>query len=75
VPEVVEDGRSGRLVPREDPAALANAIAAVLDAPDADAMGARGRARVETGFTLHAMVRGLERLYTRELQAHAEVPA
>jgi glycosyltransferase involved in cell wall biosynthesis len=75
VPEVVEDGRSGRLVPREDPAALASAVAAVLDAPDAAAMGARGRARVESAFTLHAMVRGLERVYASELHAHAEVTA
>ena len=75
VPEVVEDGRSGRLVTREDPAALASAVAAVLDAPDAAAMGAHGRARVESAFTLHAMVRGLERVYASELHAHAGVTA
>ena len=75
VPEVVEDGRSGRLVPPDDPAALAGAIAAVLDAPDAVAMGARGRARVESAFTLDSMVRGIERVYATALHAHAEVRA
>ena len=72
VPEVVEDGRSGRLVPAEDAGALAGAVAAVLDAPDRAAMGARGRARVETAFTLDAMVRGLERVYATELHARGE---
>lgn len=67
VPEVVEEGRSGRLVPRDDPAALAAAIAGVLDAPDALAMGARGRARVETAFTLHGMVRAIEGVYLAAL--------
>ena len=75
VPEVVEDGLSGRLVPPEDPAALASAVAAVLDAPDAVAMGARGRARVQTAFTLDAMVRGIERVYATALHARAEVTA
>jgi len=75
VPEVVDDGRSGRLVAPEDPTALANAVAAVLDAPDALAMGAAGRARVEAAFTLDAMVRGVERVYARELHARAEVTA
>lgn len=75
VPEVVEEGRTGRLVPPEDPAALATAVAGVLDAPDATAMGARGRARVETAFTLDAMVRGLERVYAAELHARGEVRA
>lgn len=69
VPEVVEEGRSGRLVPREDPAALATAIADVLEAPDAAAMGARGRARVEAAFTLDGMVRALEGVYLAALDA------
>jgi glycosyltransferase involved in cell wall biosynthesis len=69
VPEVVEEGWSGRLVPREDPAALATAIADVLEAPAAAAMGARGRARVEAAFTLDGMVRALEGVYLAALDA------
>jgi glycosyltransferase involved in cell wall biosynthesis len=69
VAEVVEDGRSGRLVAPEDPAALAAAIAAVVAAPDARAMGTRGRARVEATFTLDGMVRAVERVYLEAWQA------
>jgi glycosyltransferase involved in cell wall biosynthesis len=75
VPEVVEDGRSGRLVAREDPAALASAVAAVVDSPEAVAMGARGRARVEACFTLDAMVRAVEGVYGAVLQEHGLVSA
>ena len=75
VPEVVEEGRSGRLVPRDDPAALASAVASVLDAPDAAAMGARGRARVEAAFTLDGMVRAVEGVYTAVLHEHRVVTA
>jgi glycosyltransferase involved in cell wall biosynthesis len=75
VPEVVEDGRSGRLVAREDPAALASAVAAVVDSPEAAAMGACGRARVEACFTLDAMVRAVERVYAAVLQEHGMVSA
>lgn len=75
VPEVVEDGRTGRLVPRDDPAALASAVAGVLDAPDARVMGARGRTRVETSFTLDGMVRAVERLYVAALHEHGMVSA
>jgi glycosyltransferase involved in cell wall biosynthesis len=75
VPEVLEEGRSGRLVPRDDPAALASAIATVLDAPDAAAMGARGRARVETSFTLDGMVRAVERVYEQVLHERRLVTA
>jgi glycosyltransferase involved in cell wall biosynthesis len=46
VPEVVEDGRQGILVPPADPAALAKAIVALLEDPArAASMGAAGRAR------------------------------
>jgi glycosyltransferase involved in cell wall biosynthesis len=75
VPEVVEDGRSGRLVPRDDPAALASALASVLDAPDAPAMGARGRTRVETAFRLDGMVRAMERVYAAALHERGVVTA
>ncbi|NDU99475.1 glycosyltransferase family 4 protein [Pseudoroseicyclus tamaricis] len=64
VAELVEDGVSGRLVPPGDPAALAEAILAVL-AGDGAAMGRAGRAAVTAGFTsageaetLAALLRG-----------------
>lgn len=47
LPEVVEDGVTGIVVPREDPSALADAIAALAAAPERRArFGAAGRTRV-----------------------------
>ena len=44
LPEVVADGETGLLVPKEDPAALAEKIEFLLDNPGvAQAMGQRGR--------------------------------
>jgi D-inositol-3-phosphate glycosyltransferase len=55
--DIVEDGVSGRLVPPERPDALAGALEAILAAPDRGrAMGAAGRDRVRTHFTLDRMV-------------------
>ena len=51
IPEVVEDGRTGWLVPPEEPASLAAALAAALDDPAAAARrGAAGRRRLEERF-------------------------
>jgi glycosyltransferase involved in cell wall biosynthesis len=41
VPEVIEDGMSGRLVPPNDPRALASALSGLLNAPQQAAMMAR----------------------------------
>lgn len=52
IPEAVEDGRTGLLVPAGDPAAAARALARVLGEPRlAAALGARSRARVVTSFS------------------------
>jgi phosphatidylinositol alpha-1,6-mannosyltransferase len=52
VPEVVEDGETGVLVPPRDPAALAGALAAMLaDPARARALGVAGRLHAES-FTL-----------------------
>jgi hypothetical protein len=47
----------------------------VVDAPDAAAMGARGRARVEASSTLDAMIRAVERVYSVALQERHVVTA
>jgi colanic acid/amylovoran biosynthesis glycosyltransferase len=63
IPELVEDGRTGLIVPERDPRALAGAIRRVL----ADPSGAAGlaeaaRRRVERDFDLSANVAELRRL-------------
>jgi glycosyltransferase involved in cell wall biosynthesis len=51
--EIVEDGRTGLLVPAHDPTALARAMVRLLtDRTLADSMGRAARQRFETRFTL-----------------------
>lgn len=64
VPEVVVDGRTGLLVPPEDPGALATAIEMLLqDLPKRQEWSRAGRIWVEEEFSLGRMVQKLERLY------------
>jgi glycosyltransferase involved in cell wall biosynthesis len=57
IPEAVEDGVTGRVVPVRDPAALADALAeALADPARARAMGGAGRRRFEERFTADLMV-------------------
>jgi len=63
-PELIEDGESGLLVPRHDPAALAAAIERLLDDPALAArLGAAARRRVQTRFAPEASVERLLALY------------
>jgi glycosyltransferase involved in cell wall biosynthesis len=63
IPELVEDGRTGVLVPQRDPQALAEAIRWVLAEPSlADGLARAGRARVERKFDLRANVARLRNL-------------
>jgi glycosyltransferase involved in cell wall biosynthesis len=65
VPELISDGRAeagatGRLVPPEDPPALAQALAELIRDPDRRSrLGAAGERRVRSHFTLSA---GIDRL-------------
>jgi len=64
IPEAVEDGVTGLLVPPRDPEALAEAIITLLqDRERAVAMGQAGRARVEGYFSVERMVQQTEALY------------
>lgn len=57
VPEIIEDGRTGLLVPPRDVAALASAIRRVLRDADAAAhMSRAGQARVTAEFTVERML-------------------
>jgi glycosyltransferase involved in cell wall biosynthesis len=64
IPDVIDDGRSGLLVPAGDPRALAGAVDALLaDPPRARALAAEGHARVRSRFSEAAMIGEIERLY------------
>jgi glycosyltransferase involved in cell wall biosynthesis len=63
VVEVIDDGRTGRLVPPGDPAALARAVTTLLDDPPRrDAIGSAATERVRE-FDAAEMLARLERLY------------
>jgi glycosyltransferase involved in cell wall biosynthesis len=70
MPELVRDGETGRLVPPRRPAALAEAICAVLADPTAaQAMARAGRKRVEAHCSLRAKLDATEALYRRVVAA------
>ncbi|MBX3568071.1 MAG: glycosyltransferase family 4 protein [Rhizobiaceae bacterium] len=65
---IIEDGVSGRLLAPGDPAALAGAITALLDDPDAAArMGDAGRRRQELEFSVPRFIARLSAVYDRAL--------
>jgi glycosyltransferase involved in cell wall biosynthesis len=67
-PEVVEDGRTGVLVPPRDPRALAEAVGRLLADPDLrQRMGAAGRARVAERFSPESMTTRVLAIYDEVL--------
>ncbi len=66
IPEVVEDGESGLLVPAGDVDALAKALEALIhDASRRRALGAAARARARERFSAEVIVPRYEALYRR----------
>jgi glycosyltransferase involved in cell wall biosynthesis len=64
IPEELDDGRSGRLVPPGDPGALGEALVSVLADDDlARRLGAAGRARAESRFTVEGHLARTAELY------------
>jgi glycosyltransferase involved in cell wall biosynthesis len=64
VPEIVQDGITGLLVPMGDALRMAEAIDYLLTHPDeATMMGVRGRERVQTHFTIQKTARMVEEVY------------
>jgi glycosyltransferase involved in cell wall biosynthesis len=61
IPEMLNDGKSGYLVPPKDPQQLATQLLSLLsDQPTARRMGRAGRDRVEAEFTLDRSVAAAE---------------
>jgi glycosyltransferase involved in cell wall biosynthesis len=64
IPEMIEDGITGLLVPPHDPAALAAAIVRLLrDHPLADTLGRAGHDLVHDRFCIERMVAAVEQIY------------
>jgi glycosyltransferase involved in cell wall biosynthesis len=69
VPDLIEQGVHGLLVPPGDPNALAGALAELLRDPQrARTMGGRGQERRRAEFNFDTMVRRLENLYCELLR-------
>ncbi|MBE0688786.1 MAG: glycosyltransferase, partial [Anaerolineae bacterium] len=77
IPDVVQDGVNGYLVPPGDVDALANRLVEVLNDPEIEAMGVRARAFAEAFFSPEAYVEGYRRLLDEALKAvrHDREPA
>ena len=66
IPEVVDHGVTGTVVPARDPRAMAIAIVALLrDESRRQKMGQAGLARVKAGFTVERMVAATAKVYAR----------
>lgn len=64
IPEIVADGETGLLVPPDDPAALAEALSALLENRELrDRMGAAGRRRALEHFSVERMARRTAEIY------------
>src|SRR5688572_7812596 len=76
VPDVVVDGETGVLVPRDDAAALAHALRALLASPaERTRLGAAARRHVERRFDTARLVAAHHSLYTRLLGERAAAAA
>ena len=64
VGEIIDDGRTGVLVPPGDAAAIARAVQALRDDPGrAAALAAAGAAHARQAFSVGAMVRGVRAVF------------
>jgi glycosyltransferase involved in cell wall biosynthesis len=69
IPEIVEDGRSGLLVPPRHPEELADAILQLLnDKKRAESFGNRGFDILSSKFSIERMVKETEQIYDRLLK-------
>jgi glycosyltransferase involved in cell wall biosynthesis len=61
LPEIIEDGKTGLLVPPRAPKLLADAMIALVDNPRLrSSMGKAGARKAEIAFSLSSMISGVE---------------
>jgi glycosyltransferase involved in cell wall biosynthesis len=74
IAELVEQERTGILVPSEDPESLASAVMNLMASPDrARALGRTARQKIEQ-YSMSSMVARFEELYESELVARSRTP-
>jgi len=72
LPEIIEHGETGWLVPPQDPAQLAQAIAELMDdVPLRKRLGEAGRLRAQQQFSLQAITARLKDIYRRVVHDRA----
>lgn len=74
IPEAVEDGVTGRLVPERSPDALSAAIVELADASLRQRLGAAGRAKVEAEYDNGARAAALAEHVATAREAHRRIP-
>jgi glycosyltransferase involved in cell wall biosynthesis len=75
-PELIIEERTGSMVPPQDPEALAKAMGSYFNDPNkAAAHGQNGRRRIDSSFSMAAMVEGYLRVYDAVLQRGKTVAA
>ncbi len=68
IPEIIEDGVTGFLIPPHSPDKLAQAIIKILENPElAHNMGSRGRQKAETQFNLQQSINEIQKIYEQIL--------
>jgi len=73
IPDIVEDGKTGMLVPERDVEALASAITLLLaDRDRSRAMGAQGRKMVLNRFDTRLVAARLEEIYTMVIKGYSD---
>jgi len=75
IPFVVEDGKTGFLVDARRPEDIADRVRALAEDPEKRAsLGRAGRARLLERFSVDAMIRGVESMYTDLARAKGLLP-
>ena len=76
IPEMIDHGRTGLLVPPHDPAALSAALVRLLtDHPYADTLGRAGHDLVHERFCVELMVRAVETIYDQAVEDERRLAA
>lgn len=74
IPEMVQDGVTGVLIPPRDAVALAEAIGGLLaDRPRSESMGRAGRLRAASSFSVEAHAARVQAIYDEVLQSSRQV--